>query len=323
MKRIGAYSFFIALLGICLLDANTEAVAGLWGHYYVSNDMMGRCSDGRLTPDVRIAECEKTISSGLVHRDDAMLEYDLLADAFGDKCDFSSAIAIYTKTLTFARESEIPEQRYIRGMAYLSAGQPDLATADFEFVILQYNESRGYQGLAEVAADAGRYAEAINLYNKVIKRTDTMYWDWFAGRADVYARMGEYDKALADENQVLENYPQYSGAYNSRCWIRAVLGRDLDAALDDCNHSLWLQPENLSTLDSKGLVEYRQKKWDAAIADYSTVLAYNPYYASSLYMRGISKIRKGDADGGNQDIQKAEAIYPPISQTYAIYGIAP
>jgi len=44
---------------------------------------------------------------------------------------------------------------------------------------------------------------------------------------------------------------------NSRCWVRALLGKQLDQALDDCNAALTSEPESAEYLDSRGLVYLR------------------------------------------------------------------
>jgi hypothetical protein len=49
-------------------------------------------------------------------------------------------------------------------------------------------------------------------------------------------------------------------------------------------------------------------QWDWAIDDYNAALRINPMLASSLYGRGLAKLKKGDPTGGNADIAAAKAI---------------
>jgi hypothetical protein len=43
--------------------------------------------------------------------------------------------------------------------------------------------------------------------------------------------------------------------------------------------------------------------------------------ASSLYGRGLAKLKKGDTAGGNADIAAAEAIEANIVEDFARYGV--
>ena len=55
-------------------------------------------------------------------------------------------------------------------------------------------------------------------------------------------------------------------------------------------------------LDSRGLAYLKKGQWDAAIADYNAALRLNPKLASSLYGRGLAKLKNGDTNGGNADM---------------------
>jgi len=62
-------------------------------------------------------------------------------------------------------------------------------------------------------------------------------------------------------------------------------------------------------------------QWDSAIDDYNEALQFNPNLASSLYGRGLAKLKKGDTTGGNADIAAAKAIEAKIVGDFARYGV--
>jgi tetratricopeptide (TPR) repeat protein len=62
-------------------------------------------------------------------------------------------------------------------------------------------------------------------------------------------------------------------------------------------------------------------QWDSAIDDYSEALQFNPKLASSLYGRGLAKLKKGDVTGGNADIAAAKEIEAKIVSDFARYGV--
>jgi hypothetical protein len=52
-------------------------------------------------------------------------------------------------------------------------------------------------------------------------------------------------------------------------------------------------------------------------------LEQDPKLASSLYVRGLARLKTADASNGNADIAAAKAIDPKIADTYAGYGVTP
>jgi hypothetical protein len=44
---------------------------------------------------------------------------------------------------------------------------------------------------------------------------------------------------------------------------------------------------------------------------------------SSLYVRGLSKLKTGDTAGGEADISAAKVLYKDIAEMYARYGVKP
>jgi tetratricopeptide (TPR) repeat protein len=107
----------------------------------------------------------------------------------------------------------------------------------------------------------------------------------------------------------------------NRCWTRAVLGRELPQALDDCDAALRLKPDNAGTLDWRGFTNLRLRRLDAAIADYDAALKLNPRLAGSLYGRGLAKRWKGDNAAGEADAIAAKAIQADIAGEFARYGV--
>jgi hypothetical protein len=58
-----------------------------------------------------------------------------------------------------------------------------------------------------------------------------------------------------------------------------------------------------------------------AISDYDAALRINPRHASSLYGRGLAKLRTGNSADGNGDIAAAKAVQSDIADEFASYGM--
>lgn len=110
-------------------------------------------------------------------------------------------------------------------------------------------------------------------------------------------------------------------AYNGRCWARAVLGRDLEKALSDCNTAVKLRPNMPAYRDSRGLVNLKLDRLDAALADYDAAVKASPRNAWMLYSRSIAAARAGRAEQAAADRKAALAIDPHIGRRAVRYGL--
>jgi len=142
-----------------------------------------------------------------------------------------------------------------------------------------------------------------------------------AGMADV---AGHPELALANYNAWLKSHPQDANRYdalNGRCFARAELNRELDAALDDCNAALKLRPGSAAILDSRALARFRQGNFKAALADYDAALKAGPDLAWSLYMRGLVKTKLGDTAGAKADHDAAIKIDAHVLEQARTLGL--
>jgi tetratricopeptide (TPR) repeat protein len=141
------------------------------------------------------------------------------------------------------------------------------------------------------------------------------------GHLTAALRLKDYPRALLDYDALvrIKSTPE---RLNSRCWTRAVWNKQLELALADCNAAIQQNAGNANALDSRGFVHFRMANYAAAFKDYDAAVAINPKLASSLYVRGLAKLKLGDASG-NADIEAAEALDPKIADKYAGYGVKP
>jgi tetratricopeptide (TPR) repeat protein len=202
----------------------------------------------------------------------------------------------------------------------------------------------------------GEYEKAIADHNEAI-RTDPTYAPGFMHRGNAYARHGDIDRALADHSEAIRLDPKDADAFynrgfaykhkgdheravadyttgieldanqsrlwGQRCWSRAVVGKQLQEALDDCTKAGSLSPKIPQILAYRGFVHLKLGQFDKALADYDAAFSLTeiPDHADWLYGRGVTKVRKGDVTGGNADIEKAKTIKADIAEEYAQYGI--
>ncbi|MGH6958479.1 MAG: tetratricopeptide repeat protein, partial [Caulobacteraceae bacterium] len=174
-----------------------------------------------------------------------------------------------------------------RAQLYLIDGDDARAQADFE-TLRRLSQATGHPLVSEGWAynQAGRYGAAIKLYTESIAKAPTAV------------------------------------AYNDRCWARAQAGRELRAALADCDKALQLSPGKAYFLDSRGLVDLRLGRFDDAIVDYTAAIQ-GGVGPSSLYGRGLAELGKGEKAAGEADIAAAQKLDAKIGATYDRLGLRP
>ncbi|HEX3674980.1 MAG TPA: hypothetical protein VHU87_11960 [Rhizomicrobium sp.] len=219
-------------------------------------------------------------------------------------------------------------------LAGIQCTEPNLAPAErVKYCALYADEGSGGEAgtagrrflLAEAYRLAGRYADAeailtatLNLFPKSEP--------FLNERAQVYAQDGKYDLALADANKAVGLAPKDDARdkatdLNARCWVRAIAGKELDAAIADCEAALLLHPADPPMMDSLAFAHYRRGDLQKALDGYDAALNASPRQWPSLYMRGIVKLRAGDAGGGKDDVTTALAHAPYIGDEFAGYGV--
>jgi tetratricopeptide (TPR) repeat protein len=140
-------------------------------------------------------------------------------------------------------------------------------------------------------------------------------------KAEVLAKAGRGEEALALTDQLNQDKPGDPGLLNTRCWVKGIAKLQYDTALKDCTRAIELSDSNADALDSRGLIYLRMGRFEEAIADYDAALRMRPDAAGTLYARGVAKTWLGK--DGTADLRDARLVDPDIETEYAPYGIVP
>ncbi len=164
----------------------------------------------------------------------------------------------------------------------------------------------------------GQYAEAEALTSTVIGE-DSKWPNAIMERSTAYAEDGKYDLALADTEKLKGLSDDKDAlADMQRCWVRGVVGKDLDLGIADCNAALAVYPTSFAVFMARALVNYKRGDTAATIADCTAALDNAPRIAGALYLRGIAK-----GAAGADDIDSAKSLEPYIGNEFAGYGVKP
>jgi tetratricopeptide (TPR) repeat protein len=201
-----------------------------------------------------------------------------------------SLIDVFTRSIVFQKQPEhLACTYYGRGVLYQLVGDDTSAIADFSHAI-------------------GWMAD---------------YPDAFAARGDSEEALGQHDKAVSDYAKAASLSDNLPVQLTARCWVRALRGRPLPLAVQDCDGALAKDPGNAGALTARGLAHLRMNNNAAAIADCDAAVKLESRDGSAWFIRGVAKLHSGDTTGGNADLAAANALTDRIADTFAIYGVKP
>jgi tetratricopeptide (TPR) repeat protein len=243
-------------------------------------------SDTAVTPDLRITGCTTVIQSGRETQSNLAIAFNNRGNGYKARGEIDRAIQDYDEAIRL--EPDHAKAFLNRGTAYKAKGEIDRAIQDYDEAIRLEPDSN------------------ISFFN----------------RGNAWQAKGDYGRAIEDYDEAIRLKPDDAGAFNGRCWTRAIANTTLEAALSDCDESLRLRPDDVGALDSRGFVYFRMRRYDKAIADLDKALSRDPN-ADSLYVRGLSKRMRHDIAGSDADISAAKTIDPKVAERYAGYGVSP
>ena len=304
--------------------------------------------------DAAISACTAAIDSGKHEGTDLATAYIIRGNAYFHKGDHRGATQDYDEAIRHNPKNAVAF--YNRGNVYNRVGRYDAAIKNYnEAINLEPGYANAFNNRCLAHNAGGEYDQAIKDCDRAIE-LDSKQANFFVSRGNAHKKKHDYDQAMADYNQAIQLNPDNVSAYlgrcavfidkanyssaiencdqalkrqpnnssgrNNRCWARAILGgqEQLKQALKDCDEALRLRPNDPYAFDSRGLVYLKMGDFNKAIADYDQSLLLGGE-ASSLYGRGIAKLRKDDAEAGNKDIAAATKSQPGIAEEFRGYGV--
>ena len=173
--------------------------------------------------------------------------------AFASRRQFDPAIADLTRAVDLAPKEE--DYVYERALAYLGAGKPFLAMADLDQALtLKPDDARVLVVRAQLrfsGHDVVNAEKDLDTASAAVAKEADIRLTIAGG----YDRANRLDRAIEQYSLWIAAHPADSRrpqALNGRCWARALLNRDLDQALSDCDEAHRASPRTGSFLDNRG-----------------------------------------------------------------------
>jgi tetratricopeptide (TPR) repeat protein len=94
--------------------------------------------------------------------------------------------------------------------------------------------------------------------------------------ASAFLTIGDTRSCLKMLDTIVRDFPDYSEGWNQRATVEYMVN-DLDASLADIDRTLALEPRHFGALSGRVLIYLKQGKHDAALQDMVRALAIHPF----------------------------------------------
>jgi len=237
--------------------------------------------------------------------------------------DSAGAVADLDRAVSM--DPDNPELLRHRADVYLGAGKLDASIADIEKLVkLKPEDVQAHLLLAVARRSKGDLPAARAEIKKAEKGLSPASNQQLTV-AEMLSDLKDYEASIPHYIQWLAVHPRDTHAplaHNSLCWARAMAGKDLPAALKECDAALTGRPGEPATLDSRGLVHLRLGELSKAVADYDAALAKQKF-PDSYYGRGLAKLRMGRKAEGEADLEQARMLDPRVPDRFKQVGLTP
>ncbi|MBO3457182.1 tetratricopeptide repeat protein [Aetokthonos hydrillicola Thurmond2011] len=158
------------------------------------------------------------------------------------------------------------------------------------------------------AASQGDYSKAIAILNQLINRHPHNAID-YNNRGLIYFQCGELQKAFCDYNTALKLDPRLASAYNNRGNYYAACGK-LDSALADYDQALDLNPSYVRAWINRGITLRDLGQYEEAIDNFDIALLFGQLEGHILAERGRTYHLWGDWNFAIADYRRALTQLP-------------
>ncbi|MEZ4888129.1 MAG: tetratricopeptide repeat protein [Chitinophagales bacterium] len=210
-----------------------------------------------------------------------------------------------------------------RGAYYLEKGELDKAISDYDqYITMRPNNTKGYFERGIVYLQKKAYQKAIIDFNEVLKlQAKNVNALKYKGIALLESR--QYEEAVKNYTRMLalQKENAQKEAYLQRAKAYENLQK-FDAAIADYTSILELLPNDVNALLSRGGIYFQQNQFEAALLDMNKVLTAKPQTAKALLNRAIIYGSTNQHAAAIADFDAYLQLNPADAQAYNWRGIS-
>ena len=180
------------------------------------------------------------------------------------------------------------------------------------------NNARAYNNRGNIYAKKGDYVRALIDFDQAV-RIDPRFGDAYNNRGNVHLFQRQYKKALVDFTRALKvnpsSLPNLAIVYYNR-GTAYLHGGDYEKAIDDFSQALSIDPNYQAAYSNRGVILSKMGKYDKAISDFTLALKIDPRDSEAYNNRGLTFFNQGEYQKAISDYDEALRINPMYAQTY-------
>lgn len=157
---------------------------------------------------------------------------------------------------------------------------------------------RGRQALSD-----GKYAQAIENFNVLLRLDKSDYWTYFFRGIAKY-NLGDLRGAKADFDKSVQINPVFTSGYHYLGITESRFG-NYDVALANLQKAIDLRPGSEGLYFSRGVTYFLSQQFDLAVNDFDKYIRRQPKDPSAFLNRGASHLFLGDTLQAFNDYNKA------------------
>jgi tetratricopeptide (TPR) repeat protein len=197
---------------------------------------------------------------------------------------------------------------------YLMANYNDALELINKSLNLNARYEQAYRLLCRIQLDLGDLSGSLVAINKALSLKDNPENNFFRGQ--VSEKMKNFNQAELDFGKAISKNNRYIDAYLALASLRLEMKKP-EAALEDCNAVLAIEPNNKQAYLIRSNVYARLREYPKAIDDMSTILYNNPEDKEMYLIRGTYYQEFTQHQNAINDFTRALMIDPAFAE--AIY----
>ena len=186
----------------------------------------------------------------------------------------------------------------------------DASAATYERLLKLYpNYDRAYLARAQLMLAKGDTLSARRDVDKCISLNKNIPASYVIRSEIAMRHDGDYQAALNDMNEAIKLEPHYAGYFINRGFMKYKL-EDYFGAMADYDYALELEPTNVTAHFNRGLLNVEVSENDKAIGDFTYVLGSAPDNFMARYNRALLNYKTGQYDKAIADYDVVLEKYP-------------
>jgi tetratricopeptide (TPR) repeat protein/S1-C subfamily serine protease len=203
------------------------------------------------------------------------------------------------------------DKKYPQALASISTAISTVPAESRRVHYFMWRRQSGYY------VELRKYNEAIKAIDIAIglEPTDPLL---FNAKAQIFNNAGKYQQAIAIYDKLIKNQPE-NHLFISRGYNKIDVG-DKAAALLDFNKAISSDPNSARGYLSRGILNYRTGNNSKAIPDIDKAISLDDQSEVAYFLRANSKLQSGDTEGALLAVEKGITLDPKSHLGYSMRG---